>query len=183
MSGFWPAGIDLMDTASPLEILITAQNEWEKSSGGKLTLAFQEAHTESGHAMIIVHAKFIPGNRTATFFSVVHRLKAPYPVLIQPDEENLPDFLKKNYRTVGIGEIGTRAFYGREIENKWVSDTPKEFRSKLKDVLNLGSVKSVVLSLLAHSPTAGDLTVGREGDGPPSQNGKLKDETSGQGSD
>jgi len=165
MSGFWPTGLDLTDTAPPTAILKTAQGEWEAKSGGVLTLVLQETTSQSGNTMIIVHAKYIPGNRTATLFSVVHRPNAPYPVTIQPEKENLPNSLKKSYRTTGLGEIASIGVYGQEVENEWVSDTPSEFRSKLEKVFNLGSVKREVLSLVSHSsPVQGDTGSGEDGD-------------------
>jgi hypothetical protein len=169
MSGFWPTGLDISDTAPPTAILKTAQGEWETKSGGVLTLVLQEAESESGNTMIIVHAKYIPGNRTATLFSVVHRPNAPYPVTIQAEKEDLPEFLKKSYRKPDLGDIASIGMYGQEIQNKWVSDTPSEFRSKLEEAFNLGSVKRVVLSLISHTPPAEGETVVGEGGGPPSE--------------
>jgi hypothetical protein len=134
-----------------------------------LTLVLQEAESQSGNTMIIVHAKYIPGNRTATLFSVVHRPNAPYPVTIQPEKEDLPQFLKKSYLRPGLAGIASIGAFEQEIQNKWVSDTLSEFRSKLKEAFNLGSVKRVVLSLISHTPPAEGETVGGEGGGLPSE--------------
>ncbi len=169
MSKFWPTGLDIKDTASPAAILETAQGEWETKSEGLLTLVLQETSSESGNAMIIVHAKHMPGDRTATLFSVVHRPNVPYPVTIQPAKENLPEFLKKTYTKRGMGGL-VLDMQDREVENEWVSDTPSEFRSKLEKVFNLGSVKREVLSLMTHSSHAVDDTAGVEEDGTPNDN-------------
>ena len=152
MSGFWPDGLDVSDTQSPMDILQSARDEWETNSGGLLTLVFQEAKTTTGNTMIVVHAKHAPDSRTTTLFSVVHRPNAPYPATIQPEKEELPKALRKSYYQPGIGEIGLTGVQGREVKNEWVSDTPTEFRTKLKNVFNLGSVKRSVLSLVVHSP-------------------------------
>jgi hypothetical protein len=148
---FWPPGLDLTDTASPLDILEEAQREWAEQSQGLLALVIQEAESTDGDRMLIVHAKHVPSNRTATLFSVVHRSDAPYPAKIQPRENELPDFLKKSYYRPGIGDLsaGMGLATGRQVTNKWVCDTPSEFRSELRNVLNLGIVKSEVLSIVS----------------------------------
>lgn len=168
MSGYWPTGIDISDTGLPKTILETARDDWEKESGGLLTLLLQETESQSGNKLIVVHAKHIPGNRTATLFSVVHRPDNPYPVAIQPEEKKIPDFLKKSYPKFDFSSIHTLMEVDKEVHNKWVSDTPSEFRLKLQEAFNLGSVKSEVTSLISHSPPAEDETLGDESDGPPS---------------
>jgi hypothetical protein len=152
VTDFWPSGLDLSDTSSPLEILQSAQQEWTEHSGGLLGLVIQEAESASGNHLLILHAKHVPSNRTVTLFSVVHRVDAPYPAKIQPRDNELPDILKKSYYQPGFTELTTAGFalsQGRKVTNKWVCDTPSEFRSQLKDVFNLGSVKSEVLSLVS----------------------------------
>jgi hypothetical protein len=118
-----------------------------------MTLILQKAESKSGNSMIIVHAKHNPTNRTATLFSVVHRPKTPYPATIQPKEDDLPDFLKESYYKPGIADIGAgiSGIQGRTIENKWVSNTPAEFRAKLEEIFNLGVIKSEILNLVSSS--------------------------------
>lgn len=158
MSGFWPDRLDLSDTRSPLEILQDARQEWEEKSGGVLTLVCEETTSQSGNRIIIVHAKHVPGNRTRTLFSVIHRPKDPYPVTIQPEGDDLPDFLRKTYHRSGVGEVAVdiASLVGHTVTNEWVSDTPSEFCGKLKQVFNLGSIKQMVMSLVSHSPVAED---------------------------
>lgn len=146
MSSFWPKGIELKDTQSPREILTTAQDDWETGSEGVMTLALQDAKSRSGHSMIIVHAKHIPSNRTATLFSVIHRPNNPYPAMIQPEDEDLPEFLQK-FEPQPKPLIETLASLQGQLPNLWVSDTPSEFRARLADVFNLGSIKSIILNL------------------------------------
>ncbi len=179
MTDFWPSGLDLNDTISPLEILQSAQQEWTEQSRGVLGLVIQEAESTSGNHLLIVHAKHVPSNRTVTLFSVVHRVDAPYPARIQPRDNELPDILKKSYYQPGFADFTTGGLalsQGRKVTNKWVCDTPSEFRSQLKDVFNLGSVKSEVLSLVSGvaSPShTGDGTeiIGNASDDEPDNSG------------
>lgn len=113
-------------------------------------MVIQEAEATNGHHMLIVHAKHVPSHRTATLFSVVHRPAAPYPAKIQPREDELPEFLQKSYYKPGFAELtGTIATKGRQVTNKWVCDTPSEFRTQLEAVFNLGTVKAEVLNLIS----------------------------------
>ena len=149
---FWPAGLDLRDTQSPIEILGFTQEEWSANSDGFLALVFQTAKSRSGNDMIIVHAKHIPSNRTAELFSIAHRLDTPYPVAIQPHEYELPNSLKKRYYQETPYEFEMRdqePDAGYTVENPWVADTPSELRLLLKNAFNLGSVKSVILNLVS----------------------------------
>lgn len=153
MNSFWPEGLSLKDVRSPYEVLQIAQQEWEKETGGAMTLLLQLAKSESGHAMIIVHAKYIPSDRTALLLKVIHRANDPYPVTIQPRSEQLPEFLKKSYYQIGFGDFSAVAggvregLQGRTVTNKWVSDTPLEFHQKLSEALNLSEVTSAILGL------------------------------------
>ncbi len=168
MSSFWPNGVELSDTQSPKDILNTAQEEWKTASNGILELVLQDAESESGNSMIIVHAKNVTSNRTATLFSIVHQPKKPYPVTIQPEKEDLPTFLKKSYyEPSSLTALGVRLtpldadpFRRRlalenmqmlenmkPVVNQWVSDTPPEFRTKLSEAFNLGIVKREILNL------------------------------------
>jgi hypothetical protein len=149
MSNFWPSGIDLSDTQSPKEILKVAQEEWHQSSGGLMELVLQDATSTTGNIMIVVHAKHVVSNRTSTLFSIVHRPdNNPYPVRIQLEKDNLPDSLRKTYSTSGYLESAAVIMAaGRTVTNYWVSDTPTEFRKKLAEAFNEGSVKGIVVNL------------------------------------
>jgi hypothetical protein len=166
MSNFWPSGIELSDTQSPKEILKNAQEDWRTSSDGVMELVLQDALSESGNPMIIVYAKHVVYNRTATLLSVVHQPEKPYPVTIQPTDESLPNFLKKSYheRSLSDGVLGSsrlslsetmlEAISGKQpksIENRWVSDTPSEFRVKLAEAFNLGITKRSILNLASNN--------------------------------
>jgi len=161
MSNFWPSGLDLSDTQTPREILTVAQKDWFTSSGGVMELVLQDATSKSGHSMIIVHAKHGASNRTSTLFSVIHRPSNPYPVTIQLEDERLPDFLKKSYTYTRLNlGITTAEIMGQKSEesvsNPWVSDTPSEFRKKLAEAFNLGTIKSRILNLASATAVASD---------------------------
>jgi hypothetical protein len=72
----------------------------------------------------------------------------------------MPKFLRKSYDEPGLRSLGVLAaaatIQGQTVTNKWVSETPSEFRSKLFDVFNLGLVKSEVLNLVCVTPEAGN---------------------------
>jgi hypothetical protein len=163
MSNYWPSGLELSDTQSPREILKVAQEEWYTSSEGVMELVLQDAESESGNSMIIVHAKHVPSNRTSTLLSVVHRPDNPYPVTIQLEDEDLPNFLKKSYylpdpMSSARATAKRLDMSGQTIENRWVSDTPAEFRKKLAEAFNLGAVKSRILNLALDASDASDDT-------------------------
>lgn len=152
MSNFWPADIQLNDTQSPREILNAAKEDWQTSSDGLMDLILQDLESQSGNVMIVVHAKHVLSNRTATLFSVVHRPNHPYPTTIQIEEADLPNFLKKSYYKPGSSNVldlhkSVPGQTGRTVSNKWVADTPPEFRKKLTDAFNLGSIKGEILNL------------------------------------
>jgi hypothetical protein len=148
MSSFWPDGLKLSDTQSPRDILKTAQEEWYTNSDGIMELVLQDAQSEAGNSMIIVHAKHIANKRTATLFSIVHQAGKPYPVAIQQKSEDLPSFLKKTseLKSLDLKSLGTFSLLPQSV-NQWVSDTPSEFRKKLTDAFNLGIVKREILNL------------------------------------
>ena len=175
MSNFWPEGLSVHDIESPYSpytILKNAREEWETISDGVLTLVLQSSESEDSNAIITVHAKHIPTNRTAALFSVIHRLNEPYPVTIRPRNENIPNFLKKSYQVSWTSAGSAAAKVVAEFEainnpmsieksqklitNKWVSDTPSEFTEKLTEAFNLSVVKSAVLSLASSKGTSVD---------------------------
>ena len=156
MSSFWPEDLQLTDIQSPREILEVAQEDWQVRTDGVMELLLQDTKSESGNPMIIVHAKHVPSNRIATLLSVVHRPDNPYPAMLQPEQEDLPDFLKKSYlKKATKDRMAIISGIARDIDgtisNPWVSETPSEFRKKLSDIFNLGSIKSVILNLVSMS--------------------------------
>ena len=155
MSTFWPSDLEVKDTHSPMEILQEALRDWETNTDGLMTLVLQPTKSTYGDEMIIVHAKYVPSNRTASLFSVLHRPSNPYPVTILPRDDELPDYLKKTYRKPGpFSRVVPIVVEGRTVTNDWVADTPLEFRAKLEKAFNLSVVKSEVLNLAREVPAA-----------------------------
>jgi len=155
MGNFWPSDLDLTDTQSPREILEAATADWHTNSDGVMTLVLQDATSKSGNPMIIVHAKHVPSNRTTKVLSVIHRPDNPYPVAIQLEDENLPDFLKKSYTRpspAGVAVSVAEFIAEHQVSNRWVSETPAEFRKKLAEAFNQGVVKSRILNLISYTP-------------------------------
>ncbi len=79
-----------------------------------------------------------------------NRRNTPYPVSIQPQEEKMPNFLKKSYYEPGGTEdydVDYMPGEGYTVSNPWVADTPAEFRERLAEVFNLGVTKSIVINL------------------------------------
>lgn len=157
MTSYWPSNLELSDTAAPMDILRDASEDWRVNSQGLLELVMQVVQSKSGNDMILVHAKHIPSNRTASLLSVVMRPNNPYPARIQPKEDELPNFFKKTYVRSGYsaGSLGIesalKSIQGLQLTetNQWVAETPSEFRAKLADAFNLGALKSIVLNLVA----------------------------------
>ncbi len=174
MSNFWPNDLNLSDTQSPREILKVAQKDWYQGSNGVMELVLQDARTKTNNIMIIVHAKHVPSNRTVQLFSIVHRPNNPYPVTIQLESNDLPNFLKKTYESTSpyygsaISALQTIAG-SKEVSNPWVSDTPAEFRKKLGDVLKEGAVKSAIYNLTTDDTDDTDDT-GENYQGDPEEN-------------
>lgn len=170
MSKYWPDGLELSDTQSPMEILRDAQSEWESSSGGVLALILQEAKSQSGYDMIVVHAKHVASNRTASLFSVVCRKGHPYPARLQPKDDGLPNFFKKSYKTQNLSSLAAMGNVMRQlneerwVNNEWVADTPSEFREKLEKVFNLGNIKSEILNLISSEGAENDVDSGTSED-------------------
>lgn len=158
MNNFWPEGLKLEDTRSPLEILTEATAEWELQSGGTMTLIGTQTGNSKGDVFIIVHAKHLPSSRTAQLFSIVHRPPNHYPVLLQVKDEEVPDYLKKSRWQEGLPSISElwsiSTESGRQVHNEWVADTPGEFREKLKKAFNRGVVKGTILNLACTPPVA-----------------------------
>jgi len=170
MTNYWPEGIDLTDKQSPLEILRDAQAEWESSSGGVLELILQEAESQAGYDMIIIHARHTASNRTASLFSVVSRKENPYPTRLQPKENELPNFFKKSHKTSNLNSLTAINSVIRQlneekwVNNEWVVDTPGELREKLEKIFNLGDIKSEILNLISTDVAQNDVDSGTRED-------------------
>jgi hypothetical protein len=153
MSDFWPAALDLDDLATPLGILEEAKSQWEANSGGVLSLFFRGAESKAGGDLILVYVRHVPSDRSRSLITVAHRKGDPYPLTIFFESEALPDHLKRSYTPIDFGVVAERV-QGKEIENKWVCETPGEFRRKLAWALREGPVVADVQSLVAAAAEA-----------------------------
>jgi len=97
-------------------------------------------------------------------FEASHRLDQSYPVVIDPPESDIPEFLKRERYVPGsppflpifikpeLTDI-LKGTPGRVIKNEWVCATPAEFTEKLKKLFALDHVKSRIISLQALKTT------------------------------
>jgi hypothetical protein len=166
LAKFFPAGLDARDSSSPADILLEARTQWERESSGALTLDFTNDEIKEGLAVTFVRVIHLPSQRSASLFEVGHRPDTPYPVAIQPDDDDLPKLLRKSYYEPGSpGLTNWNAMMaaatlakteGKTVKNDWVADTPAEFRAMLEKAFNLGYVKGIVVNLLAQKIKGGD---------------------------
>ncbi|MDP3720935.1 MAG: hypothetical protein Q8R09_00630, partial [Anaerolineaceae bacterium] len=66
------------------------------------------------------------------------------------ESKDIPDVLKKTYTTNSLYgfKAALNMVESQTVSNPWVSDTPGEFRKKLVEAFNEGSVKSIILNLV-----------------------------------
>ena len=150
MSSFWPTGLDLSDTSTPLEVLQEARADWEESSDGTLSLMFREAESEEGADLIYVYALHAPSKRTKELLRVAHRKGQPYPLTITLGMGPLPRYLRRSVENPLSYIMGSTSS-SRTSTNPWVCDTPREFRDKLAKALNQGQVVAELQSLISGS--------------------------------
>ena len=158
MSNFWPSGLDLKDTDTVHDILQAAQKEWQERSLGQLVLLLQDERSSDGHQLYIIHAKHVPTNRILALFRVKHLAGEAYPASIQPREDKLPNYLRKTYYEPGPADYMTQDDPndepGRIVTNKWVANSPAEFRNMLHEVFNLDSIKSALVAFVSTKPVS-----------------------------
>lgn len=164
---FFPDGIEFSDIRSPLQILEEAREDWRTQTSGLLDLHISDGGLEEETTFLWeVYVIHTPTKRMAKLLSVAHRPDAAYPADIRPVSFDIPRYLKKSYtvqRRRSAPSLLSNTSYLRELRefgsefitetvtNEWVCDTPAEFRKKLQTALTLGTVKSVINSLIAGS--------------------------------
>jgi hypothetical protein len=156
---FFPDDLDLSTLQSPVAILKEAQEEWKERSQGVLHLHRVESELSNSTQYITdVILAHVASGRSAKLLSLRHLPGKPYPVEIQPEAFDYPDYLVKQ-RVVparkksllgpsileGLGDIIPQ----HTITNKWICETPLELRERLAEAFNLGSVKSLTVNLVA----------------------------------
>lgn len=162
----WPEDIRNQEFIAPLEILREQANHLERRTSGVLVgeIHPQEVMEEDIVQRISirfeVHAPKI--DKRVKLFEVVHQPDLEYPIAFIPPEDDMPNYLKDKYYQPGTGEIlklvNTAEIFstimnskGNWVENEWVAASPIVFREKLKAILNMASVKAIVMSLIAKS--------------------------------
>lgn len=155
---FWPDDITAADTISPRQIMERAGAELTRRTR-VLTVSVDENRL-SDRMVLAFRVKNQSYGIEFGLFEVSHRLDQTYPVLIDPPDSDIPEFLQRKRfvpgraglfettQTLGIMAL-THGTPGRYVENEWVCATPAEFREKLKKLFTLDHVKTRILSLQA----------------------------------
>jgi hypothetical protein len=113
--------------------------------------------TSEGFQVIHAYASHVLSGRSTKLFSVYHRSLAAYPVNIKIDEEDIPTQLQKEYIKINFQPFHRVPEPHEEIiENKWVSDSPAEFRRKLSDAFSASTIRAKLINLIAGSDVASE---------------------------
>lgn len=156
---FFPDDIDLSEIQSPTEILEEAREEWARRSDGMLDLIVIESDlSDSTRSILDVILTHSSSGRQAKLLSLRHVPDQAYPLEIVPESFNYPDYLvkkrfvparKKTLLGPSILDSLGELIPEHTVTNKWVCETPREFRQMLAEALSLGSVKSLIVNLVA----------------------------------
>lgn len=156
MTDFWPKDLEISQNGrSPEAILQDAQRDFETKSQGLVELALHPSVSTRGNTYTQVYARHNPSGRTSTLFAVVHRPEKPYPVRLQPNDQDLPDGFRKKYTRYfdETFKIAASMRFGPEpetVENPWVATSPNEFQRLLRRIFNTEFVKSEIVNLAMH---------------------------------
>jgi hypothetical protein len=127
---YWPQGLIIDDVQHPLEIVRTAQNEWERESRGNVRLLLKDTHQ--------------PGQEPPTFSQYSINVEVMGCEKLTPigyltyggaDRQCYPAILS-NSQDIGSETGALRA------------RTPQEFRSILSNKLNSSQVKTTLINIL-----------------------------------
>lgn len=156
---FFPDDIDLSEIQSPAEILEEAREEWSRRSDGALDLIVVESDmSDNTRSILDVILAHLSSGRQAKLLSIRHVPDQAYPLEIVPESFNYPDYLvkkrfvparKKTLLGPSILDSLGELIPEHTVTNKWVCETPREFRKMLAEALSLGSVKSLIVNLVA----------------------------------
>ncbi len=159
----WPDDIRLDDLRSPREILDEAAVELE-AKNPRLTAEVVEANLSDR-----IKLSFQVSNRavplTLNLFDVFHQFDAGYPAVIDPPDDEIPGFLQRKVYVPGMADLlgVTHAVSkimtapGSVQENPWVCGTPREFTTKLRQLLAEDRVKVRIINLLSVKPSRSQL--------------------------
>jgi hypothetical protein len=162
---FWSDEINLKDLRSPAEILQDAGTELRNRTESRLDVQVIEI-SHSDRSTLVFQVENLSTRKTLGLFDVSHQLETPYPAVINPPNNTIPEFLKKKRfvpGTTGFGTGGALAAFtatmgkvlegepGKHIENNWVASTPTEFKRLLTELLSRDDIKSRIIALLSDS--------------------------------
>ena len=118
MTSFWPEGLNIEDTRSPLEILEQAVDDWKKGGKGIIRLHVDSKQTEDGleaHVATVVHVA--SSLASEALLQIENHPRKDYPA----------NALNMNWQ-------------------KTLIRTPKEFSDWLKEVLNSRDAGAIIIN-------------------------------------
>jgi hypothetical protein len=116
---FWPEGIDIYDTRSPMEILVLAQSEWKEKSGGLLELEVRIDNLETFLGLPVIRVFLCRDHLFRIEQNIYNNNNGEYPVAI-------------------IG-VTSSALY---------CHNPLDFEEKLSQLLKSSAMKTTVVNAL-----------------------------------
>jgi hypothetical protein len=148
----WPEDIQTQEVISPLEILNEQARLLEKQTNGLLVGNVVEHVVQDRKVLgFEVTASRVP--TTVRLFEIQQSPEFEYPVAIVPPDVSIPDFLKSEVYRPGPfdGVSSLTSVQGKWVKKEWVASSPSEFTEKLRRLLSMTGVKSILLSLLSRS--------------------------------
>jgi hypothetical protein len=148
---FWPDDLRPTQVRSPKAIMLEAASQLtERFEQIKVNISETQLEDRTVLSFLMLNREF---GSTLSLFEVNYRRGFPYPALIVPPSQAVPQFLiRKQYVPAPFEAMPPMLEKGRFLENPWVCGTPSEFSSKLGDLLQRDSIKSIVFSFLAMNP-------------------------------
>lgn len=122
---FWPEGISVENTSSPMEILEQAREEWETKSDGLLTLVLKK-EVAADSFKINVHAKNTVSGLTSELFDVGLHEENGYPAFLGGPLVSPRDFERK------LSSRFQEGFIKLTISNLLISEVKDQFNSEVK---------------------------------------------------
>jgi len=157
---FWSDDINADEVLSPEDIMKDAGDELH-SRTGKLIVSIRKSRLDD-RVVLAFEVLNRETQRACTLLEVSHRTDQSFPVLINPPEWDIPNFLKRRRYVPGkrgaFASLGALAAAqqmmgepGRYVENEWVCATPSEFKDKLTKLFDQDRVKYRIISLLTET--------------------------------
>ena len=153
---FWPNDIFAGELLPPHAIMKRAGEELRTLSRSVLSVSIRETRLPDRVVLSFI-VKNDAYKLEHNLFEATYQPGRTYPIAIEPPATDIPEFLIRKrfipgtsgfpFSSMSLTILG--ASPGKTIENEWVCATPQEFLEKLKTVLALDHVKSIIISLLA----------------------------------